>query len=400
VVDQAAELSCKSRKGLCMKLEYNQRNFLRLVPAALLGRFFERRGVLRAIDWDASPEVDEINDALMALPLEDRQSIAVDFQNVHRLTSRQGILTLLDVGRSRGLDLVPVMGRARTNIEKVFRVLLEQPRLFRIAAQFAWADGLKRYWHRRSDLPKVPADTGPAALEALRQAISAYYVKNEGRGEFCNIEVEQRADAVYFMVYLADYPAAVVCFEDSNELKRSLQQQAFDVVFICCEKDRRLDLYTEGGHQKRTELGQMFARHILGQELTLDATVAPVFDLDRLKDPAFRFRIEPADGIADMRLRSMRLAVPDGDTVTFATNGRRKHSDLHGWIERGLNRKNLPLESLSVDSVTIQAVLADGRPSPKTVTFSMTARNSCNLKDTAEHRKIQEVLRRSEVICA
>ncbi len=63
-----------------MKLEYNQRNFLRLVPAALLGRFFGMRGVLREIDWEADPEVDEINDALMALPLEERQAIAVDFQ--------------------------------------------------------------------------------------------------------------------------------------------------------------------------------------------------------------------------------------------------------------------------------------------------------------------------------
>jgi len=334
------------------------------------------------------------------LPLEERQSIAVDFQNVHRLASRQGIHTLLDVGRSHRLDLLPVMGKARTNIEKVFRVLLEQPRLFRIASQFAWADGLKRYWHRRSDLPKVAADAGPAALDGLRQAISAYYVKNEGRGEFCDIEVEQRAEALYFMVYLADYPTAVVCFEDSNELKRSLQQQAFDVVFIYHEQEGRLDLYAEGGSQKRKELAQMFAEHILGQELALDATASPTFALDRLKDPAFRFCIDPADGIAGMRLRSMRLAVPEGDIVTFATNGRRKHSDLHGWIERGLNRRNLPLESLRVDSVTIQAVLADGRPKPKAVTFSMTARNSCNLKDTAEHRKIQEVLRRSEVICA
>lgn len=383
-----------------MKLEYNQRNFLRLIPAALLGRFFARRGVLREIDWDASPEVDEINDALMALPLEERQAIAVDFQNAYRLASRQGILTLLDVARSRGLDLVPVMGKARTNIEKVFRVLLEQPRLFRIAAQFAWADGLKRHWHRRSDLPKVPADTGPAALDALRQAVSAYFVKNEARGEFCSIEVEQRADALYFMVYLADYPTAVVCFEDSNELKRSLQQRAFDVVFIYHEQEGRLDLYAEGSSQKRKDLAQIFAEHILGQPLALDAATMPTFDLERLKDPGFRFCINPTDGIAGMRLRSMRFAVPDGDTLTFTTNARRKHGDLHGWIERGLNQRNLPLENLAVDSVTIQAVLADSRPRPKTVTFSMTARNSCNLKDTPEYQKIRGVLRRSEVIRA
>ncbi|MFZ5926314.1 MAG: hypothetical protein ACOYX1_02590 [Acidobacteriota bacterium] len=385
-----------------MKLEYNQRNFLRLVPAALLGRFFRMRGVLREIDWDASPEVDQINDALMALPLEERQAIAVDFQNAYRLAWRQGILTLLEVGRSRGLDLVQVMGKARTNIEKVFRVFLEEPRLFRVAAQFAWADGLKRYWHRRSDLPRVPANTGPAALEALRQALAAYFVKNEGRGEFCHIEVEQRAEALYFMVYLADYPAAVVCFEDSNELKRSLQQQAFDVVFIYYQQEGRLDLYAEGSSQKRKELAQMFLKHILGVEAALDEAVAPAFDLERLKDPAFRFHIEPGDGIAAMRPRAMRFSEPQGDahTVTFSANGRRRDGDLYAWIERGLNQVNLPLDKLKVASVTIQAVLASGNPRPKTVIFTLTARNSCNLKDTPEHRKIREVLRRSEVICA
>jgi hypothetical protein len=385
-----------------MKLEYNQRNFLRLVPAALLGRYFASRGLLREIDWDASPEVDEINAALVALPREERQAIAVDFQNVHRLASRQGILTLLDVGRARHVDLVPVMGKARTNLEKVFRMLLEHPRLFRIAGQFAWADGLKRYWHRRSDLPKVAADAGAAALEGLRQAISAYYVKNEGRGEFGTVEVEPRGEALYFMVYLADYPTAVVCFEDSNELKRSLQQQAFDVVFIYHEQDGRLDLYAEGGCEKRKELAQMFAEHILGLKVGLDATAAPVFDLERLKDPAFRFSIEPGDGIAAMRPCAMRFSEPDEDgrTVTFSTNGRRRDGDLHGWIARGLNQANLPLDKLKVASVTIQATLATGNPRPKTVTFTMTARNSCNLKDTPEHQKIRDVLRRSEVICA
>ena len=62
-----------------MKLEYKQRNFLRLVPAALLGRYFPSRGVLREIDWEAPPEVDEIDAALVALPREERQAAAVDF---------------------------------------------------------------------------------------------------------------------------------------------------------------------------------------------------------------------------------------------------------------------------------------------------------------------------------
>ena len=384
-----------------MKPEYNQRNVLRLVPIALLKEYFHQRQLLSELDWEqAAANLDLLNDALLNLPGPERKAITVDFQNVDLLNSRKGLLSLIQVGHSRGLNLVPVMGRSRTNIAKVFRILLSQPGVFRIARQFAWADNLKRYWHRRSDLPKVPADAGPAALDRLRQAISAHYVKNEGRGEFATIEVEPRGEALYFMVYLADYPMAVVCFEDSNELRRSLQQPAFDVVFIYHEREGQLDLYAEGGCEKRKELALLFAQHVLRQDLALDAAAAPAFNLGRLKDPAFRFRIEPADGVVEMRLRAMRFQEPDGagDTLTFTTNGRRKHSDLHGWIERGLNRKNLPLENLKVDSVTIQAVLADGKPRPKMVTFSLTARNSSNLKDTPEGRKIQDVLRRSEVV--
>jgi hypothetical protein len=76
-----------SHGGTCTKLEYNQKNFLRLIPASLLARYFEKRRALREIDWESDPEVDQINDALMALQLEERQGISVDFQNVHRLAS-------------------------------------------------------------------------------------------------------------------------------------------------------------------------------------------------------------------------------------------------------------------------------------------------------------------------
>jgi hypothetical protein len=162
-----------------MRLEYNQRNFLRLVPTPLLGEYFQQRDLLCEFDWAQAPgDIEHLNNAIVALPGHERQAVTVDFQNADLLASRNGILTILDVGRSRGLDLLPVMGKARTNIEKVFRVLLAKPEIFRIASQFAWADNLKRYWHRRSDLPAITADTGAAAIEGLTTAISEYYVKN------------------------------------------------------------------------------------------------------------------------------------------------------------------------------------------------------------------------------
>lgn len=384
-----------------MKLEYNPRNFLRLVPIPLLHEYFDKREVLQDLEWDElNGNIEPIYEAWMALPAEERQAISVEFQNALALGSRRGIHAILDAGASKGLDLVATISRSRTNIEKVFRVLLDHPCVFGIASQFVWADNLSRHWHRRRDLPQAPLDLSPEALLGLKRAVSDYYVRNQDRGQYCNIEVYQRGDAHYLMVYLADYPSSVICFEDSDELKRNLRQQAFDVVFIFHHQRGRLDLFAEGGPRVRKELGQMFARHILGQDISLEPAAGPAFDLERLKDPAFRFDIAAADGIRSMRLRSMRLSAQDGERgrITFATEPRSKDGSLNRFIKRGLNSRDLPVEDLRVEHVTIQARFVHGNPRPASVTFNLTANNSCNLKDTPEHNKIRECLRRSGII--
>lgn len=383
-----------------MKLEYNPRNFLRLVPAPLLQEYFDWRQLLTAYDWD-SFSVDSLYDAWMALPAKERQAISVDFQNAFALASKHGIKTILDAGRSKGMDLLPTIGKGRASVDKVFRVLLDQPEVFRIATHFVWADNLKRYWYRRHDLPQVPPTLSPEAREELRLAISSRYMKDEGRGEFCDVEVYPRGDAHYFMVYLADHPSAVVCFESSNQLKRSLQQRAFDVVFRFEGASGSLELYAEGSGELRQGLAEMFVRCILRQEVTLDTAPRPVFALELLKDPGFGFKIEPSDGIKSMRVRSIRLGADgsDGGRITFTAPPRSKEYRLHRFIDRGLNATNYPLKDLKVEHVTIQAQMLQGNPRPASFTFNLTSNNSCNLKDTPEHNKIRECLKRSEIIC-
>jgi len=383
-----------------MKPEYNPRNILRVVSTPLLQEYFDLRGLLTGFDWDQF-SVESLYDVWMALPAADRNAVSVDFQNAFNLTSRQGIKTILEAGRSQGIDLLPAIGTGRASVDKVFRVLLDQPEVFRIATNFAWADNLKRYWYRRHDLPQVPPDLSPEAREALRLAISARYMRDEGRGEFCEIEVYPRGDAHYFMVYLADHPSSVICFENSNQLKRSLQQRAFDVVFRFEGTSGSLELYAEGSAELRQALAEMFVRCVLRQDMALDKVPAPVFALDRLKDPDFRFKIDPADGIKAMRLRSMRLGAngSDGGRITFTAPPRSKDYRLHRFIDRGLNATNYPLADLKVECVTIQAQMLRGNPRPTSVTFNLTSSNSCNLKDTPEHNKIRECLKRSEILC-
>jgi hypothetical protein len=364
----------------------------------MLQEYFEQRRLLLYFDWDDG-DIEPLYSAWMGLPAQEHRAVSVDFQRLTSLCSKQGIQTLLDVGRSAGFDLVPVMAQEKSNVAKVFRVLLDRPDLFRIASLLMCAHNLKRYWYRRRDLPQLALDLSEPALAELKRALSAHYVLNQDRGEYCHIEVYPRGDQHYVMVYLADYPSMAVCFENSDQLNRSLQQQAFDVVFIFDPAQGRLDLYAEGTCELRNELGQMFARHLLRQEVTLDTVTGPLFNIGPLKDPSFRFRIDPSDGISWMRVKSIRLSAcgREPGVGTFETVPRTKDDNLYAFLQRALNTKELPLEELRVERVTIQAQFSRGDPRPPSVTFSIGS-NSCNLKDTPEHNKIRECLRRSEIL--
>jgi hypothetical protein len=201
------------------------------------------------------------------------------------------------------------------------------------------------------------------------------------------------------MVYLADYPSAIVCFENSNQLKRSFQQRAFDVVFKLDRESGALELYAEGTRQLREDLAGILVRSIHGETVVLGDGAQVVFDLDRLKDPEFRFKIDQSDGIKSMKLRSMRLSAAgtDGGRITF-TPPRSKEYRLHRFIDRGLNAAYYPLATLKVEHVTIHVEMLKGNPRPTTVTFNLTSNNSCNLKDTPDHNGIWECLKRSEIL--
>ncbi len=385
-----------------MKLEYNPRNVFRIVSQASLQTYFLQRSLLAEFDW-SNPEDDRerLYAAWLSLPSADRRATSIEFERANALCSRKGIQVLLDAGRAVGKDVLQTIDSVKGTAEKVFNVLLNHPEIFRLAGQFLWADNLTRYWHRRRGLPKIEPDLGEAALASLKKAISVYYVHNQARGEFCHVDVYKRATKYYMMVYLADYPSSVMCFEDSDKLRSSVQQEAFDVVYTFDPSEGRLDLYAEGSGDLRTELSQAFVRHILRQDLHLDPIGGPVFDLERLKEPEFRFRVEPSDKIVSIRMKSMRLAAVglEGGRITYSTPARSKDDGLRRFISRSLNATTLPLAALQVEHVTIQALLQNGRKRPTSVVFSLSCGNACNLKDTPENNGILECLKRSEVIC-
>src|ERR1039458_1915925 len=92
-----------------MRIEYNPRKFLLLIPSKMLRQYFERRGVLGDLAWDDLPEQDHevVYAAWQALPQRSRDAIGVDFQNVAGLASKQGVQIIIEEGKFQGADLVP-----------------------------------------------------------------------------------------------------------------------------------------------------------------------------------------------------------------------------------------------------------------------------------------------------
>ena len=49
---------------------------------------------------------------------------------------------------------------------------------------------------------------------ALRKAVSDYYVENQGRGQYHDLDLRRHGSVHYFIVYLSDYPDTFAGFDD------------------------------------------------------------------------------------------------------------------------------------------------------------------------------------------
>ncbi len=386
-----------------MNIEYNPKKFLLLIPINYLREYFQKRHLLGELDWQQLGDKDKnvIFAAWQSLPERERASVGADFHDVAGLATKQGIQTLIEEGRFRrhNLNMVAELASVPSHAEKAFYVLLNHPRVFKVASQFNYADNLKRYWHPRRGLPKKAPNLTAEARNALKRMVSEYYVAHEGRGEFSDLDVYLRFGVVhYFIVYLADYPDTFVGYDGDGKLDRHPQRPAFDVVFQYDESRGHLRLYAEGHRDLRSDLEKIFSDTILSEELGPEPP-GPAFNLDPLKNPNFPFVTEPADGVFSVALRSMQLTIPEegGGRITFDLPPYSHGGDIHQLIDKGLKQTHWQLEDLSVDRVSMKFTFIHGKPRPKTVTFNLSS-GSCPLKeDVAEHVVIRTCLKRWEI---
>lgn len=123
----------------------------------------------------------------------------------------------------------------------------------------------------------------------------------------------------------------------------------------------------------------------------------PVYELNQLKRRGFQFPIDPADGIQDVRITSLKLSpIGSRDRVTFECDPKGNREAIYDLIEGTLDADRRPLSTLNVSSVVIrmQFERIEAEETRRTVlSFRLSYPDSCNLKDSPEELIAKKYLR-------
>lgn len=409
-----------------MAHDYTPRVFFRQTPNALLEAYFRERATDAGADWDAlraapanpangawqglahvdwsgleETDVEPIYTAWQALPKADRERIESDFRNLYDIATGDGVRVIIEEGHFHKKDLGPELDVIEGFHAKVMHVFLNHERIFRVARQMDRADHYdRRYRRKRNDIPKKQPDITPYARATLKKELSDYYWKKEGRGQNVWLDVFLRANRYhYFFVYLEDYADTFIGFDSSDKFVRRPQQPAFDVVFVYDAIEGALELFARGDKAVKQKLQEIFARTILHEDIGPEKANSNPYDLSGLKRREFAFQPSPGDGLAAVRVKSLRLRVKGNyrRRITVEGDVRGNPMDVYDLMKEALDEKKLSIDNVDVDHATLEAEFAVLNGRQRRVPFGISEK-SCSLKEAPEHLIIKDCLKRSGII--
>ena len=409
-----------------MAEQYELRKFLWHVAKKVLKEYFERIGWQPDVDWKKLTEADiaPLFEAIRNAPESTRSQIDGDFQQINEMATEGGILTIINEGRFRSLDLGEELKSVAGLQNKVFRVFLDhpsedgRPAILDVARRFNKADNLpRRSWRIRSGVPEVPHaqtrdDETAKKLEESRlrlaDALSSYYQVKEGRGYGCEIHHFERSDRLYWFAHVRDYDRINEEWEGNGVVPRK-RTSVFEVIFMHSNANRSLDIHVKGDNDTVAELRTLWARAVLGTEdLGTPPERGVEYELNILKTKR-EFSFSHADGIRDVRVSRLRLSLI-GDKknrrIILEANTRKDPKVVFALMDQvfktpgqdaGTQDSKDPRLSLDVVNIT-QAVInfvfaADTRGGTKTITARVTHPNSCSLKYEPKEETARKYLR-------
>jgi hypothetical protein len=392
-----------------MAKNFDLRKQLKLHDNGLLRRLFTDQGAMTGVPWDTlglhkvEPIVTEwetMGDA--------RRHFQVILQDVNELSDPRGQKVLLEEMQWRCPDRLAEFQALKSPADKALWAYLEARAAFDEAAIFARAEALRtgNMANRWNSLPKQPIAVTPAMIAALQDEVRSYYWNKELRGEVCRVHHYSRmGGSEFFFAYLPDWPDKQLIFDADQNLTPREESYAFSNVFVYDPAEGAVELIARGGKKVQLPLRKAFCRAVLGIEVDDDEPIRATYQLDHLLDPAFGFPVEPADRIASVRIRRIRLVpkvfVPAIEYLEPKLTETASRVEALTAIDRLIGAYNLHRSQVSVTQVSIQVkFLSDGQRKGKSLTFNVSCPNTCDLKTKPDEVRVvgERCVKRWEIL--
>jgi hypothetical protein len=332
--------------------------------------------------------------AWQQLPDARRKQIQVALQDVHAIAEGRGLKIFTEELCCNFPEHISTFAAMEDRRDKALWAYLTLPDAFEQAALFARTDALEggRYWVKRNSLPRRPVTVDQHVVTGLQRELHEHYWPTEMRGKHCKVEHYDRSSgAQYFFAYLDDWPDRQLVFDDDGEMVPHSERLAFSNVFVFNPDDGSLELAAKGGTAVHLSLQQAFCRSVLGIDVGPADPLRPAYRLDMLLDPSFTFITDPADRIAQVFLRSVRIG-----PVTVA------HHAVESLVMNFPKGTNLPDAIESIRQCIDQSpgdvfvcyakfelvFLPDADHRVKQMSFYVTAPNTCNLKSKPDEMRL------------
>jgi len=210
------------------------------------------------------------------------------------------------------------------------------------------------------------------------------------RGRFCKIAHYARSGgAEYFFAYLDDYPGKHIVFDATGRPSMQASRYAFENVFVYNSGEGTMESFAPGGRQVREPLEIAFCKAVLDIEVGPVDPLRPSYKLDHLLRADYPLTTDPRDRITEARITAMRLSPQGGNgSVEIKADIKGPPNDIYRKIERWLNDKHLPCDSTRVQKATVRLTFVhEGAGRVPTMTFSVGAPNSCDLKSQSDDKR-------------
>lgn len=370
----------------------------------LVREYFAAKALLQTLKCLHSddPDVEAAVEAMTGLSTEEQSMVEEDLRDIYDLSDEQAMLLIGQEAIFEGYDFAGTFASLGRPYDIAMWALIHHEELFAKVLRFRTADNLDgRFWRRRPALPALEPDTTPEARKRLSSRLSAYLVREEGRGHHCVVEYLRRSTGHLFIAYPEDYGETLLAYEGDDLVRRRIKP-ATDLLFFYSPEKGTVEAYSRGPRQRIESLQSIFAQAILNMTLPPMHGADRFYELAPLIDPDYAFNLD--SGIESINIKSLHLTPRNGGKpVTIYPDGPPGLAVLiaaaqYLAIEPGEQSDKLPLAQMLVDHAKLQAFQRPfgKRRRGKSKTFHLS-RYGCALDQEGFEGSIRTTLFRSGI---